>query len=56
MERWNRLHRDVVESLSLEVFKTHQDAFLFDLIWGMCFGMAVGVGDVPSNPYISVIL
>ena len=54
-EHWNRLTREVVES-PLEIFNTHLDAFLFDLIWGMCFGMAVGVGDVPSNPYISVIL
>ena len=31
-EHWNRLPREVVESPSLEIFKTHLDAFLCNLL------------------------
>lgn len=31
-EHWNRLLREVVESPSLEIFKTHLDAFLCNLL------------------------
>ena len=30
-EHWNRLPREVVESLSMEIFKTHLDTYLCDL-------------------------
>jgi len=32
MEQWNRLPREVVESPSVEIFKTHLDAYLCDLL------------------------
>ena len=32
MEHWNRLPRDVVESPSMEIFKTCLDAYLCDLM------------------------
>ena len=32
MEHWNRLHREAVESPSMEIFKTHLDAYLCDLL------------------------
>ena len=31
-EHWNRLSREVVESPSTEIFKTHLDAYLCDLL------------------------
>jgi len=33
MQHWHRLPREVVESPSLEVFKTHLDAVLCSLLW-----------------------
>ena len=36
MEHWNRLHRGVVESLSVELFKTCLDAYLCYLLQGTC--------------------
>ena len=32
MERWNRLPREIVGSPSLEIFKTHLDAYLCSLL------------------------
>ena len=31
-KQWNRLPREVVESPSLEIFKTHLDTYLCDLV------------------------
>ena len=32
IEHWNRLPREVVESPSMEIFKTHPDTYLCDLL------------------------
>ena len=32
-EHWNRLSREVVESPSVEILKTHSDAVLCSLLW-----------------------
>ena len=45
MEHWNRLPREVVESPSLEKFKTSLDAYLWNLVQGACFGRGVGLDD-----------
>ena len=45
-EHWNRLPRQVVGSPSLEIFKTHLDAYLCDLVQGTCFGRGVGLDDL----------
>ena len=36
----------VVESLSLEVFKSHVDVALRDGQWAWCDGLGVGLGDL----------
>ena len=42
-EHWNRLPRkEVVESPSIETFKTHLDAYLCNLLQGTCFGTDTG--------------
>jgi len=45
-ECWNRLPRGVVEPPSLRINKTHLDAYLYDLLLGMCFSGGVGRGDL----------
>ena len=44
-EPWPRLPREVVESPSLEIFKTHLDAVLCSLLWVALLGQGVGLGD-----------
>ena len=46
MRQWHRLPREVVESLSLEVFMKHRDMALRDVVSGHGGdGLAVGLGD-----------
>ncbi|PKU28810.1 hypothetical protein llap_20886 [Limosa lapponica baueri] len=52
-EPWKRLPREVVESPSLETFKTHLDKFLWDLLWVDLlweWGWTRWSPEVPSNP------
>jgi len=44
-EHWSRLPRDVVESPSLEIFKTNLDTFLCDLLQGTPLAEEVGLDD-----------
>ena len=41
-EHWHRLLRDVVESASMEILRTHLDAFLCNLLQGTCLGTRGG--------------
>jgi len=44
-EPWPRLPREVVESPSLDIFKTALDAVLCSLLWVTLLGQGVGLGD-----------
>ncbi|PKU39704.1 hypothetical protein llap_9991 [Limosa lapponica baueri] len=58
-EPWKRLPREVVESLSLETFKTRLEVFLCNLLWMTLLWQGVGLDDLQRSlptPYHSVIL
>jgi len=44
-EHWHRLPREVVESPSLEIFKTHLDKVLCSLLWVTLLWQGVGLDD-----------
>jgi len=55
MEHWNRLPWEVVEALSLEIFKTHLEAHLCrrePALQGACTQWSL---EVPSSAYNSAI-
>ena len=43
MEHWNRLPREVVESPSMEIFKTCLGTNLCSLLYGTCFSRRIGL-------------
>lgn len=54
VRQWNRLHRGIVQSPSLEVFKTQLDKALHKLNWPYswpCFGQGFGL-DISWCPFL----
>ena len=54
-EPWPRLPREVVESPSLEIFKTRLDTVLCSLVWVTLLGQGVGLGD-PQRSFPSLTI
>ena len=42
-EHWSSLPREIVESPSMEIFKTYLDAYLCDLLQGTCFSRGLAL-------------
>jgi len=55
-EHWNRLLREVVESPSMEIFRTQQGIYLCDPLWGFCFSRGVGLSGLLRSLPTPVIL
>lgn len=55
-EHWSRLPRESMETPSLEMLKTHLDAFLPNLLSGTCFSRGVGFSDVQRSLPTTAIL
>ena len=54
-EPWNNLHREAMESSSLEIFKIHPNAFLCSLVKGICFRRGVVLDLHKSLPALMIL-
>ena len=55
-EHWNRLPREVVESPSVEIFKTRLDKVLCSLLWVTLLRQGVGLDDPQrSLPTLTIL-
>ena len=55
-EHCNRLPREDVESPSMEIFKTHLDAYLCNLLLGTCFSRELGLDDLQRSLPVPPVL
>ena len=54
-EQWKRLPREVVESPSMEIFKTWLDVYLCNLLKSTCYSRGVGLDLLRSIPTPAVL-
>lgn len=56
IEHWKMLPREFMESPSLEIFKSHLDTVLGNVLKVTLFGRGGGLGDIQRSLPVSTIL